>query len=130
MTKVVSRVIGVIAFLLLFTVNATAQDKAAAGAKKLTEHMKVQLALNDSQYTKVHAVNLDFLTKAISANESGKTKIEIAKKIKQLDEERDAKLKSVLSDDQFKKFVATKPENRKKVQEHIKQNPVELKKSR
>lgn len=112
-------VFGAVVMLLLFTVNASAQTKGAEGARAVTNYMKNELSLNDSQYTKVYAVNLEYLQKAIENKESGKNKVEKAKKLKSLDDERDNKLKSVLSDDQFKKYIANKAENRKKLREHF-----------
>ncbi|MGV3461435.1 MAG: hypothetical protein ACO1N9_13385 [Flavobacterium sp.] len=117
--NLIKKIAGAIVLMLTFTINAAAQDKAAAGAKKITEHMKTQLSLNDSQYSKVYSINQEFLQKAIENKESGKTKIEKAKRLKELDDSRDTKLKSVLSDQQIKLYVATKAENRKKLREHF-----------
>lgn len=121
-TKFFKQIVAGIAFLLLFTLNCNAQDKARHGAKAVTENMKEQLSLNDGQAAKVQQINLDFLQKAIENKESGKSKVEKAKKLKQLDDDRDKKLESVLSKEQFKKFVATKSENRKKMREHFEEN--------
>ena len=119
-TQKLRQVFGAIAILLLFTLTATAQDnKGTEAARAVTNHMKEGLSLNDGQYTKVYAVNLDFMEKAIDNRDSGKSKIEKAKRLKALTDERDAKLKSVLSGDQYKKFIANKAENRKKLREHL-----------
>ena len=119
MYKLIRQAAGVFVLLLMFTLNANAQDKAAAGAKKVTEHMKEQLSLNEGQNDKVFAINYTFLQKVIENKDSGKNKIEKAKRLKELEGDRDTKLKSVLSDDQYKKYVATKAENRKKLREHF-----------
>ena len=119
MNKFTRQVIGTIVLLLLFTVNGMAQDKAVAAAKAVTESMKEQLSLNDSQYTKVLGINHNYLQRAIENRDSGKSKIDKAKKLKELDDDRDTKLKSVLSEEQYKKYVATKTENRKKLKEHF-----------
>jgi hypothetical protein len=58
MKKTITRVFGAVAILLLFTISAKAQDKAAEGAKAVTNHMKEQLSLNDSQYTKYMLLTL------------------------------------------------------------------------
>jgi len=113
------KLIAAVVLLVLFSGNAAAQDKAAAGAKKVTEHMTDQLSLNESQNSKVFSINYAFLQKAIENIESGKTKVDKAKRLKELDDDRDTKLKSVLSDEQFKKYIATKTENRKKIREHF-----------
>jgi hypothetical protein len=117
--NLIKKFAGAVVLMLTFTINAAAQDKAVAGAKKITENMKEQLSLNDSQYDKVFIINKEFLQKAIENKESGKTKIDKARKLKELDESRDTKLKSVLSAEQVKLYVATKAENRKKLREHF-----------
>jgi len=120
-TKLIRQIFGGIFFLLLSSGGAMAQDTATAGAKNISENMKEQLALNESQYNQVYSINLDFLQKAIENRDSGKSKIDRAKRLMELDEDRNKKLKSVLSDDQYKKFVATKAENRKKLKEYFKE---------
>jgi hypothetical protein len=119
MSKLISRYVGLVVFFLVFSLNANAQDRAREGAKKVTDNMKEQLSLNDSQYAKVQQINLEFLQKAAENQESGKSQIEKQKKHKQLDDDRDKKLKSVLSEEQNKKYVATKIENRKKLKEYF-----------
>lgn len=117
--SLIKKIAGAIVLMLTFTINATAQDNAVAGAKKITENMKEQLSLNESQYGKVYSINQDFLQKAIENRDSGKTKTDKAKRMKELDDTRDTKLKSVLSAEQIKIYVATKAENRKKLREHF-----------
>lgn len=117
--NLIKKFLGAVVLMLTFTINAAAQDKAVAGAKKITENMKEQLSLNESQYDKVFIINQEFLQKAIENRDSGKTRVDKAKKLKELDESRDTKLKSVLSDQQIKLYVATKAENRKKIREHF-----------
>lgn len=114
-----TRAISTAALLIMFAFNVAAQDKAAEGAKAVTAQMKEQLSLNDSQYSKVYGINLAFLQKAIENKGSGKTKVDKLKRLKALDEERDTKLKSVLSDEQYKIFTANKAENRKKIRQHF-----------
>lgn len=117
--NLIKKFAGAVVLMLTFTINAAAQDKAVAGAKKITDNMKEQLSLNESQYDKVFIINKEFLQKAIENRESSKTKVDKAKKLKELDDSRDTKLKSVLSADQVKLYVATKAENRKKLREHF-----------
>lgn len=117
--NLIKKFAGAVVLMLTFTINAAAQDKAVAGAKKITENMKEQLSLNETQYDKVFIINKEFLQKAIENRDSGKTKVDKAKKLKELDDSRDTKLKSVLSADQVKLYVATKAENRKKLRAHF-----------
>ncbi|WP_129582993.1 hypothetical protein [Flavobacterium cyanobacteriorum] len=121
----IKKIFGIMLAFALFTINAVAQDKAAEGAKAVTANMKEQLSLNDSQYTKVYAINQDFLKKAMENKTTAKTRIEKAKRLKALDEERDAKLKSVLTEEQFKIFVANKAENRKKIRQYFQEKAEE-----
>lgn len=108
-----------VAVMLLFTANALAQDKTVDGAKAVTSYMKEQLSLNDSQYTKVYSVNLTFLQKVEDNNKKLKGADRV-KKLRTLEDERDTKLKSVLSEDQFKNYVGNKAANRKKIAEYYK----------
>lgn len=114
-TATVKTVLSVVVLLLMFTTNAAAQDKVAEGAKMVATHMKEQLSLNDTQYAKVLEVNKVYLKKV--KENSGATAVEKAKKQKGYDEERDAKLKSVLSDSQYKIYIANRAANAKKYKE-------------
>jgi len=117
MTKLIYRVVSIIALVVMFTTTAAAQDNAAA--RKVTTAMKEQLDLNDMQFKQVFIVNGDFITKSLENKAASKTNVEKAKKLQQLDKEWDTKLKSVLSDEQYKKFIANKAENRKMMREHL-----------
>ncbi len=113
----VKAVIGALALFLMFTTAVVAQDKVNEGAKTVTTHLKNQLSLNDTQYAKVLEVNKDYLKKSLGNN--GATTVEKAKKQKGYDEERDKKLKSVLSDSQYKIFIANRASNAKKYKQAI-----------
>ena len=76
--------------------------------------MKEHLALNDAQNNKVYIINLDFLKKTFDNNKNA-DKAERNKKQRGLEEERDAKLKSVLTDKQFKVFIANRGVDRKRI---------------
>jgi len=115
-TSAVKVMLGAMALLLMFTTAAMAQDKTAAeNLAKLNDHMKTQLSLNDSQYAKVNDINRVFVTKAKESEKGNASKLDKAKKIKALEEDRDSKLKSVLTADQYKVFVANRGENTKKL---------------
>lgn len=105
------------AVMLLCVTVATAQDKNVDGAKAVTSYMKEKLALNDSQYQKVYSVNLTFLQKVEDNAKKNKGADKI-KKLRALEDERDTKLKSVLSEDQYKNYVGNKAANRKKIAEY------------
>ena len=103
--------------LLCFNLAASAQDKNIDGAKAVTSYMKEKLTLNDNQYTKVYNVNLTFLQK-VDENAKKNKGADKIKKLRALEDDRDAKLKSVLSEDQYKNYVGNKAANRKKVAEY------------
>lgn len=102
--------------LLCFNGIASAQDKSIDGAKAVTSYMKENLSLNDSQYTKVYGVNLAFLKK-VDENAKKNKGADKIKKLRALEDERDTKLKSVLSEEQYKNYVGNKAANRKKIAE-------------
>jgi hypothetical protein len=106
---------GVLLFFV-FTASAMAQekDKASEGAKTITTEMKAQLSLNDSQHTKVMDINKTFLQKAAEAEKTVNA-TDKAKKLKALTDERDAKLKSVLTETQYKTYNANRASNGKKL---------------
>ena len=108
-----------LAAIMLLCVNlaATAQDKNIDGAKAVTTYMKEQLQLNESQYTKVYNVNLTFLQK-VEENAKKNKGADKIKKLRALEDDRDTKLKSVLSEDQYKNYVGNKAVNRKKIAEY------------
>jgi len=114
-TSAAKLMLGAMALVVMFTTAALAQDKAAENLTKLNDHMKTQLSLNDSQYVKVNDINRVFVTKAKESEKSNANKLDKAKKIKALEEDRDTKLKSVLTADQYKIFVANRGENTKKL---------------
>lgn len=112
-------IFGAAALLLAMTTTVMAQetDKLAEGAKIAASQMKTQLTLNDNQYTQVVDVNKAYLKKVKDCKESGDTAAAKAKKMQALNEERDNKLKSVLTATQYKKYAAVRAENVKKLKE-------------
>lgn len=114
-TSMVKGIVGAVALLLVTTTAAMAQDKLAEGAKVVTTEMKTQLVLNDGQYSQVLDVNRAYLKKVKENNESGASAVAKAKKAQALNEEKDTKLKSVLTEVQYKKYAAGRAENTKKL---------------
>lgn len=111
--------------LLLFALLGTpalAQQKTEDVAQKMTNLLKTQLALNDTQYKQVYDANVAFVNEAKAVKASGEGKRAKAGKLKAADEARDAKLKTILTDAQYKTFLEKKKENRKKFKEWYKEN--------
>ncbi len=96
------------------TVNAQEKDRAGEGAKVVTTEMKAQLSLNDGQHAKVLDINKTFLQKAAEAEKVANA-TDRAKKLKMLTDDRDAKLKSVLNETQYKTYQAGRAGNAKKL---------------
>ena len=114
-TSAAKAMLGAMALLLMFTTSVLAQDKSAEGLTKLNDYMKAQLSLNDSQYAKVNDVNRVFVQKANENEKSNANKLDKAKKVKALEADRDTKLQSVLTKEQYKIFIANRAENTKKL---------------
>lgn len=114
-----------IVMLLLFAmpaITACAQEKTEDIAKKMTDVLKGQLALNDTQYQQVYDVNTMFINEAKALKESDEGRRDKASKLKASDEARDAKMKKILTESQYKTFLEKKKENRKKLKEWYKEN--------
>ncbi|PZR22159.1 MAG: hypothetical protein DI539_06130 [Flavobacterium psychrophilum] len=105
--------------LLAVATTAVAQEKDvfAEAAKTSATQMKSQLTLNDNQYTQVVEVNKAYLKRVKDCKASGDTAQAKAKKMQAINEERDTKLKSVLTEVQYKKYGAVRAENIKKLKE-------------
>jgi len=120
-TSAAKTIFGAAALLLALSTTVVAQEKEkdmiAEGAKTSATQMKTQLTLNDNQYTQVVDLNKAYLKKVKDCKASGDTDIAKAKKMQALNEERDGKLKSVLTATQYKKYAAVRADNIKKLKE-------------
>lgn len=119
LTSVVRNVLTAAALLLAVTTTVTAQetDAIAEAAKTSANQMKSQLTLNDNQYTQVVEVNKYYLKRVKDCKASADSTQAKAKKMQAINEERDTKLKSVLTVTQYKKYAAVRAENVKKLKE-------------
>lgn len=108
--------VSVVALVLAFTVNASAQDRSAESAKKMADNMKAELSLTDAQYDKVLEVNKGFAEKAAEARKSSTDKKQTAQAVKALNEERETSLKTILTEDQYKTYLLKKDEKKKALQ--------------
>lgn len=73
-----------------------------------TNELKRELNLSDSQVLNVKAINIEFAKVALPIIKTNDGKITIAKKLKPLDEKRDADLKKVLTSKQFELYLKNK----------------------
>lgn len=119
LTSVAGKMIGACALLMALSTVSYAQDadKIAEASKTVATQMKSQLVLNDNQYTQVVEVNKAYLKKVKDCKASGDTASAKAKKMQAINEERDGKLKSVLTEVQYKKYGAVRAENIKKLKD-------------
>ena len=81
-----------------------------ARAKKQTEKMKTDLALNEQQTTQVESINLKYAKKRKELRE------EVRKQMKAIEEDKQKELEGVLTKDQLEKYSKAKEEQRKQRQ--------------
>ncbi|MCO6147349.1 DUF4890 domain-containing protein [Flavobacterium sp. NRK1] len=112
-------ILGAAVLLIAVTTTAAAQetDKISESSKAVAAQMKNQLGLNDTQYTQVVEVNKAYLKKVKDCNESADNASAKAKKTHAINEERDTKLKSVLTATQYKKYAAARANNIRKLKD-------------
>jgi hypothetical protein len=93
--------------------NGTAQNADPAQASKaMTDKMKTELSLNEEQYTKVSAINLDFTQAAAELRHEDGGRAGKLAGLRELRQKREASLKGVLDEEQFRKFKDQQKENR------------------
>jgi hypothetical protein len=117
----------IIALILVLFTGALRTDAQTAGApttladsiktatpeqraKMLTGKMKEKLALTDDQYKKVSDLNLTYAKKMDPIIHSDDSRLTKYRQSKSLLDEKDQKLKSILTSDQFKQYEAIKKE--------------------
>lgn len=117
---------GLIVALFFFTVSMSAQDRKAEArdpekmAKLLTDNMKKKFSLTDDQYKKAYDANFEFISASQGLRASEEGRAEKVGKLRDLDSARDEKMKTILTDEQFKEFLVMKTENREKMRERRK----------
>jgi hypothetical protein len=113
---------GLFAVLAITHQSAFAQDKQDKVAKAMTDSMQVKLALNDDQYKKSYDINSAFVTAAKDIKNSEGGKMQKLKQLKAAADDRDSKLKGVLTPDQFKKYEVFEEERKQKFIEKMKEH--------
>lgn len=109
-----------------FALNA--QTKTEKWATLRTDSLKTELSLNDSQYKSVYDIVLNFSNKVVEVKEQTASKAEKFNQLKKLEEQKDAALKAVLSEEQFEKYMVAKKEERQEMKEQYKANQAKGKK--
>ncbi len=101
------------ALSLCFALPAMAQQKEnkhdpRARAEKVTEAMAEKYGLTDDQKETVYEANVEYFTTAHENRE----------KMKEQRQQRDERLKEVLTEDQYAAYEARKAQRREKMKEH------------
>lgn len=86
-------------------------------AKKQTELMDQKLNLDDTQESAVATINLKFAFRVDEVFAADESKKEKAKKMKKINDAKEAELKPVLTPEQFAKYVELKDEFVEKIKE-------------
>jgi hypothetical protein len=97
----------VFAGLMMISTIIFAQQKSDAGSKhgKHGERLKKELSLTDDQYNSFRGINKDFAGKMSVIRKDSTLAKEVRRdKLKSLKSEKDAALKKVLTEEQFKKL--------------------------
>ena len=124
--KSLSKILTALAFFLAISLTANAQrgerknHNPEKRAEKQTEEMVVELQLNDTQASKIKAINLDYAKKMHEVMEENKEAREAKKKIRdEINSQKTEELKAVLTAEQFKAYEALN----KKRRPHRKRGP-------
>jgi len=97
--------------------NTTPQQRATV----LTKLMQKRLALSGSTLEQVSKINLEYANKAQPILQGADRPFEEMREMRDLDEQKDAALKNVLSPTQFQQYQAGKAELRQKFEQRIMQ---------
>ena len=99
----------------VFAQNGSRKDQIV---KKMTDSMQVHLSMNEEQYKKVYSINTEFVNKLAAIKKSGDGKMAKYQQFKAADKERDAALKPVLTNDQFRDYQEFKKDLREEMKEN------------
>ena len=113
-------------FLLiaLFAFNHICAQKKTSStpeerAGKLTEWMKTNLQLSDSQVSQVRDINLKYAKKTQGLQTTTLSRNEKMQVLKDNDKARDAELKNIFTADQYSTYQSKKDEFRKQMKEKM-----------
>jgi hypothetical protein len=116
-----------ITFLLAFflvqmlTHQIRAQAPPEERAAKLTEWMKTNLQLTDDQVAQVSGINLKYAQKNEALRNSTEARAAKFKKLKGYDADKEAELKKLFTDEQFKIYQTKKEEIKEEFKEKAKE---------
>lgn len=122
-TKTIVQKLGSLIFLALFLLPvAHAQEGSTPEqrAKTLTEKMKTELTLTDSQYDKVYEVNLKYAVKNQEILKGSGNKLSKFKSLKSTNEDKSDEMKNLLTEEQYKKYEELQKEQRQEAKKNFK----------
>jgi len=93
----------------------------AERAKAQTAMMKEKLGLTDEQVSKIGALNLKYAEQMDPIIKGSEGPFMKARDVRNVEEQKEAELKGLLSADQFQKFQTMKEEMREKLMDQIQQ---------
>ena len=99
--------------------DALKDTTPAERAKAQTAMMKVKLGLSDAEAAKVAPINLKYATKMEPIIKGPKLPLMKMRDAREVEGQKEAELKTVLTADQFTKFEASKEEMMEKLADHI-----------
>ena len=121
MKKTIS--ITLIALVLLISSTITAQEKQKTPEEKatlMTQTLKEQIQFSDETEEAVYEINLKFVNDLSAVKDKDISKYKKAQELKALDQERNAALKEVLTEEEYKLYEDNKPKNRRALRDKFK----------
>ena len=88
-------------------------------AKAQTAMMKMKLGLTDAEAAKVAPINAKYAEKMEPIIKGDKIQLMKMRDVREVEQQKEAELKTVLTADQFTKFEASKEEMMEKLADHI-----------
>lgn len=115
--QIVSIFLFVVVTLLCGKISAQSM-KADTLLKQMNEKLKTQLSLSEEQYAKLQTINKKFTQDLTALENSQSSNITKLKALKKLGAEREANIKTFLTDEQKAKFDKVKGKNREEFQKN------------
>lgn len=101
--------------VLFLTLSGVLHAQTDSTAKVITDNLNTKVQFSKNQYNQVLQVNQEFLTAMQKLRTDNGSRLSKFKSLKSLDENRDAKMKQILSDDQYKLYLKSKEDKRKQM---------------
>jgi hypothetical protein len=116
--------------LLLGIMPLTMKAQSTGGLKKSTpeqraqmqtDYLKTNLSLDDAQTEKIAAINLKYAQKMEPVIKGGGARFSKMRAAKNINEQKEAEYKEVLTDEQYKKYQQVKEDMKEKAKEKMKE---------